>query len=440
MTHPPRVGPKPFVRPVPGRVQTPSIARSTGVLSPSRTSSPHSGGTSAAGLRTGDAGIRPGRPEMLRRVSLSSVFRSHSSNYYMLLGTTLLLVFIGLIMVLSASSVDSYLADSNFFGSFIRQAIYAVIGIPLMLLASRVPITFWRKWARIFVLVGIGLQLLVYTPLGIDSYGNRNWFAIGGFTAQPSEALKLALAVWLGVMLPVTMDRHGSTVRVLRPLIPAVIMLLMVLAGQDLGTVIIMALMTLAALYFAGVGWKLMMLPISLGVSGVILMSVVSANRMARILSFFGKPCLDDSGACWQPLHGTWAMASGGIFGVGLGNSRAKWSWLPAADNDYIFAIIGEELGLIGAIVVIGLFVVLTISFLRIIRSAQDPTTRIITGTIMVWLVGQAFINIAVVLNLLPVLGVPLPFVSAGGTALLASLTAVGVVLSYARAEGQKVT
>ena len=161
----------------------------------------------------------------------------------MLLGTTLLLVFIGLIMVLSASSVDSYLADSNFFGSFIRQAIYAVIGIPLMLLASRVPITFWRKWARIFVLVGIGLQLLVYTPLGIDSYGNRNWFAIGGFTAQPSEALKLALAVWLGVMLPVTMDRHGSTVRVLRPLIPAVIMLLMVLAGQDPGTVIIMALM-----------------------------------------------------------------------------------------------------------------------------------------------------------------------------------------------------
>lgn len=356
----------------------------------------------------------------------------------MLLGTTLLLVFIGLFMVLSASSVDSYLADNNFFGSFLRQATYAAIGIPLMLLASRMPVTFWRKWARVFVLAGIGLQLLVYTPLGIDSYGNRNWFAIGGFTAQPSEALKLALAVWLGVMLPVTMNRHGSTMKILRPLIPAAIMIIMVLIGQDLGTVIVMALMTLAALYFAGIGWKLMTWPILLGIGGVFLMSVVSPNRMARILSFFGKQCIDDSGSCWQPLHGTWAMASGGLFGVGLGNSRAKWSWLPAADNDYIFAIIGEELGLIGAILIIGLFVVLTVCFLRIIRSAQDPTTRIVTGTVMVWLVGQGFINIAVVLNLLPVLGVPLPFVSAGGTALLASLTAIGVVLSYARAEGQK--
>jgi cell division protein FtsW len=131
-------------------------------------------------------------------------------------------------------------------------------------------------------------------------------------------------------------------------------------------------------------------------------------------------------------------MASGGIFGVGLGNSRAKWSWLPAADNDYIFAIVGEELGLIGAILVIGLFVTLTVSFLRIIRAADDDTTRIVAGAIMVWIVGQAFLNIAVVLGLMPVLGVPLPFVSAGGTALVSSLIAVGVVLSFARTQGRK--
>jgi cell division protein FtsW len=239
-------------------------------------------------------------------------------------------------------------------------------------------------------------------------------------------------------MLPVAMERYGATWRVLRPLIPAAIIVTFVLVGGDLGTVLIMFLMTMAALYFAGVGWKFMLVPIGLGALGVFAMSVFSPNRMARILSFLGAPCIDDSGACWQPLHGTWALASGGIFGVGLGQSRAKWSWLPAADNDYIFAIVGEELGLIGAVVVIALFIALTVSFLRIIRAAEDDTTRIVAGTIMVWLVGQGFLNIAVVLGLMPVLGVPLPFVSAGGTALVSCLVAVGVVLSFARTQGRK--
>ena len=387
------------------------------------------------------AKARPSGEQRVRakRPSLGAVFRADSSNYYMLLGTTLLLVFIGLIMVLSASSVDSYLSDNNFFMGFLRQGAYAIAGIPLMLLASRVPPSFWRRWARIGVLIGIGFQLLVvYTPLGVDSGGNRNWLAIGDFTFQPAELLKLALAVWLGIMLPVAMDRYGATWRVLRPLIPALIIVGLVLVGGDLGTVLIMFLMTLAALYFAGVGWKFMMVPIGLGALGVFAMSVLSPNRMARILSFLGAPCVDDSGACWQPLHGTWALASGGIFGVGLGHSRVKWSWLPAADNDYIFAIVGEELGLIGAVVVIALFIALTVIFLRIIRAAEDDTTRIISGTIMVWLVGQGFLNIAVVLGLMPVLGVPLPFVSAGGTALVSSLVAVGVVLSFARTQGRK--
>jgi cell division protein FtsW len=379
-----------------------------------------------------DVRTRPQRP------SLGAVFRADSSNYYMLLGTTLLLVFIGLIMVLSASSVDSYLTDNNFFMGFLRQGAYAIAGIPLMLLASRMPPSFWRRWARIGVLIGIGFQLLVvWTPLGVDSGGNRNWLAIGDFTFQPAELLKLALAVWLGVMLPVAMERYGATWRVLRPLIPAAIIVTFVLVGGDLGTVLIMFLMTMAALYFAGVGWKFMLVPIGLGALGVFAMSVFSPNRMARILSFLGAPCIDDSGACWQPLHGTWALASGGIFGVGLGQSRAKWSWLPAADNDYIFAIVGEELGLIGAVVVIALFIALTVSFLRIIRAAEDDTTRIVAGTIMVWLVGQGFLNIAVVLGLMPVLGVPLPFVSAGGTALVSCLVAVGVVLSFARTQGR---
>jgi cell division protein FtsW len=132
-------------------------------------------------------------------------------------------------------------------------------------------------------------------------------------------------------------------------------------------------------------------------------------------------------------MHGKWALASGGIFGVGLGDSKAKWNWLPEADNDYIFAIIGEELGLVGAIVVIALFIVLAIAFMRIIRTHPDPFARIVTSGVMVWIVGQAFVNIAVVLGALPVLGVPLPLISAGGSALLSTLLAIGVVLSFAR-------
>ncbi len=424
MTSPPRAKAKPSVR----------TSQDVPTASPGQSTSAR--GTPSSPPRASRSGEQRGRP---RRPSLGAVFRADSSNYYMLLGTTLLLVFIGLIMVLSASSVDSYLTDNNFFMGFLRQGAYAIAGIPLMLLASRVPPSFWRRWARTGVLIGIGFQLLVvWTPLGVDSGGNRNWLAIGDFTFQPAELLKLALAVWLGIMLPVAMDRYGATWRVLRPLIPALIIVALVLVGGDVGTVLIMFMMTLAALYFAGVGWKFMMVPIGLGAVGVFVMSVLSPNRMARILSFLGAPCVDDSGACWQPLHGTWALASGGIFGVGLGQSRAKWSWLPAADNDYIFAIVGEELGLIGAVVVIALFIALTVSFLRIIRAAEDDTTRIVAGTIMVWLVGQGFLNIAVVLGLMPVLGVPLPFVSAGGTALVSCLVAVGVVLSFARTQGRK--
>ena len=426
MTSPPRARPKPSVRSSVGI--RPATASATAAAPVREAVPPCSRLTSVSAAH-----------ETSPRTSLSAVFRADSSNYYMLLGTTLLLVFIGLIMVLSASSVDSFLKDDNFFMGFLRQGAYAIAGVPLMLLASRVPATFWRKWARVFVLAGIALQMLVvFSPLGVDSGGNRNWLAIGGFTFQPAELLKLALALWVGIMLPVTMEKYGTTWRVLRPLVPAAIIIVLILVGGDLGTVLVMVAMTMAALYFAGVDWKLMMIPLSIGAFGVLMMALISPNRMSRILSFLGAPCVDDSGACWQPLHGTWAMASGGIFGVGLGNSRAKWSWLPAADNDYIFAIVGEELGLIGAIVVIALFIALTVIFLRIIRAAEDPTTRIVTGAIMVWLVGQAFLNIAVVLRLMPVLGVPLPFVSAGGTALLSSLVGVGVVLSFARTQGRK--
>jgi len=191
----------------------------------------------------------------------------------------------------------------------------------------------------------------------------------------------------------------------------------------------------LGCLAFAGVAARMLVLPMIAGGVVVAFMAIFSPNRMARIMSFLNENCTDYTNACWQPLHGKWALANGGIFGVGLGQSKAKWSWLPAADNDYIFAIIGEELGMIGALVVIMLFVILAVAFIRIIRMANDPLVRIVTGGIMIWIVGQAFVNIGVVLGVLPVLGVPLPLLSAGGSALIMTLLAIGVVLSFTKDE-----
>lgn len=370
------------------------------------------------------------------RFRLGQAFSAESPNFYWLAGTTVLTVLFGLLMVLSASAVDSFLQDAGFFGAFFKQFMAAAVGIPLMLFISRFPITAYRRYANGLLITSALFQFLVFTPLGYEAGGNRNWIAIGSLTAQPSEFIKLTVAIWLGVYLPAIIQRNGPTNwRVLLPTIPLFLLVGLVLVGGDMGTAIIIFLVILGGLFFSGVAGRVIAIPILGGVFGALVLSISSPNRMARIMSFLNANCVDYTNACWQPLHGKWALANGGIFGVGLGQSKAKWSWLPAADNDYIFAVIGEELGLIGAMVVIGLFVALTIVFLRIIRSARDPLVRIATGGIMFWIVGQALINIGVVVGVLPVLGVPLPLLSAGGTSLVMVLAAIGVVLSFTRDE-----
>jgi cell division protein FtsW len=370
------------------------------------------------------------------RFKLAQAFSAESPNFYLLAGTTILTVIFGLLMVLSASAVDSFLQNGGFFNAFTKQFGAAAIGIPAMLFISRLPMSAYRRFANALLILSGVMQLLVFTPLGYESGGNRNWLNLGFITAQPSEFIKLTIAIWLGVYLPPIIQRNGrDNWRVLVPLIPVAILLVLVLAGGDLGTVIILYMIILGCLVFSGVAKRIIAIPVMLGGFFVIVLAITSPNRMARILSFLNANCVDYTNACWQPLHGKWALANGGFFGVGLGQSKAKWSWLPAADNDYIFAIIGEELGMIGALVVIGLFVVLTVAFLRIIRKANDPLVRIATGGIMVWIVGEAFINIGVVLGVLPVLGVPLPLLSNGGTALITTLAAIGVVLSFTQGE-----
>jgi cell division protein FtsW len=370
-------------------------------------------------------------------VAVKKIFAAETGNFFLLLGATLFLVTFGLVMVLSSSAVSSYKDTADSFSGFARQGMFAMLGVPLMLIASRMPAVFWRKWAGVAMVVAVGLQFLVVaTPLGVEHGGNTNWISIGSISLQPSELAKVALVIWLAWVLAKKHDVLDDWRELAFPLVPvAGAAIGFVLLGQDLGTAIIMIAMVFGALFFAGVRLRHLFIPlVVIGAVGLALGSATN-SRQDRIAAWLGG-CSSDadySGLCWQTLHGWWALASGGLFGVGLGNSKAKWSWLPEADNDFIFAIIGEELGLIGAVLVLVLFVVLAIALVRIIRANTDPFARVAVSVVMMWIIGQAFVNIAVVLGMLPVLGVPLPLISAGGSALVTSLVAIGIVLSFAR-------
>jgi cell division protein FtsW len=377
------------------------------------------------------------QPPRAAVVAVRRLFAAEAPEFFLLLGTTMFLVVFGLVMVLSSSSIESYVSNKDFFTTATRQGLYALIGVPVMLIAARAPISFWKRWARVAVFLGIALQLLVnFTPLGWGNGYNTNWLRIGSFTAQPSELIKLAFVVWLAWILttrPQLLDDWKRVVFAIGPIVGLSIGL--VLFGADLGTALILISIALGTLFFAGI--KLRWIAAGIAMISVIALIFVqfSGSRSGRVAAWLGG-CTDPSKAqneCYQVTHGWQSLAHGGVFGVGLGNSTGKWSWVPEADNDFIFAIIGEELGLIGAILVLGLFIVLAICFVRIIRMSRDPFAKLATAAAMVWIIGQAFVNIAVVLGLLPVLGVPLPLVSAGGSALITTLAAIGVVLSFAR-------
>jgi len=393
--------------------------------------------TTTAPTRPGQIPPDPkGRRGLSARVSLGKVFAPVPSEFLLITSTALLLTFFGLVMILSATSATATAAGQPPYEAVLKQAMFAALGIPLMFIASRLPISFWKKAAWPALIAAILFQLLVFVPgIGVEANGNRNWIVVAGLQAQPSEFLKLTLALWVGYVLFRKQTLLGSWTHVVIPLVPVTVLVLAtVMAGRDMGTAMIIALVALGALFFSGVKLRLFILPALLGVVGAVVFAATSPDRVRRILSFLNPNCLADYfGDCYQPLHGIWGLAGGGIFGVGLGGSKEKYDWLPAAANDYIFAIVGEELGLIGCIVVLGLFALFAVGAFHVIRKTDDPFVRIVSGAITVWVVGQALINIGVVLRVFPVLGVPLPFMSQGGTSLLSVLLACGVLLSFAR-------
>ncbi len=357
-----------------------------------------------------------------------------------ILSVAVFLTVFGTVMVLSASSVEEIAVHQSPFAAFTHQLMFAVVGLPMMFIASRVSAMSWKRWALPIFVAGVFLELLVlFTPLGMTVQGNRNWLRLGAFSAQPSELIKLGLVLIVAAIIDRKREAIRTGVHVVREVyLPIAIALLIgvapVLLGKDLGTSIVIVAAVFGVLIFSGIRIRDIVLG-ALGAGGVVvLLAMTRSSRAGRITTWLHGCGVSDQtqAACWQPVHAQWALAAGGIFGKGLGDSMLKWSWLPEADNDFIYAIIGEELGLIGACTVLALFIVIAIALIRTARRRSDVFGSAASGGILVWVVGQALINIAVVLGLLPVLGVPLPLISAGGSSMVVTLIGLGAAASFA--------
>ena len=366
------------------------------------------------------------------QVLFDRVFKAQSIYFYRLLGVTLFLVIFGVVMVLSASSIDSLVANDNSLSVFLKQLMFAIIGLIALSLVSLMPVNFIKSKAKIVFAGALLLQLAVLF-IGKEINGNRNWLDFGLFSIQPSEFLKIAVILHVAVFLSQQQDYLDDPKVWYRSLGMMGLAIGLVLLGRDLGTVIIMVIAFIGLLALAGMPTKLLQqIGIVLAV-GIPIALMSSSSRRGRINAWLNPNAPDPLNYNWQSEHGMWAISAGRIFGSGLGESKMKWSWIPEVENDFIFAIIAEELGLIGALVVISLFVFLAFSLLKILQRTADPFSRFVVSAILLWLTFQALVNIAVVLRLLPVLGVPLPLISAGGSSLIAALTAIGVVLAIER-------
>jgi cell division protein FtsW len=361
------------------------------------------------------------------------IFRAQSIYFYQLLGITLFLVAFGLVMVLSASSIDSLRASNNSFAIFGKQVGFAAIGLIGLSLASLMSMSWWQGRAKLAYLATLALQLAVLF-VGTEINGNRNWISIFGISLQPSEFLKVGVVLHVSVFLAAKVREHDLSATWVRALGMMALAMGLVMVGRDLGTVVIMFFMFVGLLTMAGLPMKLLRAIVVLTVLATpILVNLGSGSRVGRIMAWLNPSAPDPNGYNWQSEHGMWAVSAGGIFGAGLGESKMKWSWIPEVENDFIFAVIAEELGLVGALVVIALFVALAFAFFRIWQRTSDDFSRYVVSGVMIWITMQALINIAVVLRLLPVLGVPLPLISAGGSSLIATLGAIGIVLAVER-------
>ena len=369
--------------------------------------------------------------------TLASAWRSPAATYYLLAASAGILLIVGLASVLSSSSIESLKkTGGNPYALFFIQLAAFTVGLVALILGSRLPVKAWKRLAPGVLFGSIALLLIVLTK-GVSSGGNRNWIKVGLVTFQPSEVAKLGLALYLGVVLSTFRKQLTTWKQIMVPGgIVSGIVIGLVLAGRDMGTAIVLVIIVCAAYWIAGLPIRFFaMAGIGFAIAAVALVAQ-GQTRTGRISVWLNPSTCDIKDTCLQTTHGMWALASGGLWGLGPGMSREKWGGgLPVPDSDFIFAIIGEEFGLIGTLLVLFAFAMMVVSINRIVHRSRDPFVQIAGGAIGAWIVCQACINIAVVIGLLPVTGLPLPLVSSGGSSLIASMAAIGVLMSFARAE-----
>jgi cell division protein FtsW len=357
------------------------------------------------------------------------------TSYYLLLTASALLLTIGLMEVLSASSVDGYENHGSSYYWFLRQLTWVVLALPVAFVATRMPHRVLRWFAWPGLAVAVVLLALTQTSLGVAVNGNQNWLQLGPLRIQPSEIAKLAIILWCSQVYARKERLLDDWRHTLVPVLPVSVLIVgMVVLGGDLGTALVLMAIVLGMLWVVGAPARLFVGSlVTVGVLALYL-ATTSAERLQRLTNF-ADPFKDYQGAGWQPAHGLFAMSSGGILGKGISASQQKWGALPEAHTDFIFAVLGEELGLVGTLLVLGLFLTIAYAGIRVALRTQDPFVRYMSAGITIWLTSQMIINVGMVLALLPVIGLPLPLVSYGGSALLPSLVALGLLLSFARSE-----
>lgn len=359
--------------------------------------------------------------------------------YYVIIGTSLLITLLGLVMVYSASQIQALRYDLPATYYFRKQLVAAALGAGLLLIASRAQVRLVRALTYPFLALSVVLLVLVQVPgIGVEVNGSTNWISVAGpFQLQPSEFAKLALVLWGADLLARKGERRllEQWRHLLIPLVPVALLVCgLIMVGGDMGTVMILAAILFGLLWLAGAPTRLFTGALAAAAAIGALLIATSPHRLDRLACVLAtEPGPDDR--CWQAVHGIYALASGGWFGSGLGASVEKWGELPEPHTDFIFAITGEELGLAGTLSVLGLYAALGYAGIRVAGRTEDPFVRYAAGGVTAWIMTQTVINIGSVLGLLPIAGVPLPLFSYGGSSLLPTMFAVGLLIAFARSE-----
>ena len=360
--------------------------------------------------------------------------RPRTSPSALLTVSAVVLVALGLVMILSASSISAFADYGSSFTFFRKQLLWAIVAFGAYFASSRIDYHRWRGVSFLFYAVSAALLVIVLVPgIGISVGGSARWVGVGPFSFQPSEIVKLAMVL---VVADVLSRRSEKSLREFSqmaiPVLPGLgFIVFLVMMQPDLGTTIVISVIALGLLFIAGASLR-HLIPVGLIGSGLALGAALAEDyRRARLLAFL-DPWADPLNTGYQTIQSLIALGSGGLFGVGLGASRQKWSYIPNSHTDFIFAILGEELGLLGTFMVLGLFVFIAYLGIRIAKRAPDRFGMLVASGVTIWIAFQALVNMGAVTAAMPITGVPLPLVSFGGTSLLITMTALGILNNIA--------